>query len=99
MFFHPVGWCPTVFFVAIPVAGDSRTADEAAKHFASGFVWGQAMQSCARRRDYARSNAMAQTNDGKKRVYVHGHNRGGSNVPTHYRTPPCKPKATPKPKR
>jgi hypothetical protein len=42
---------------------------------------------------------MAQTNDGKKRVYVHGHNRGGSNVPTHYRTPPCKPKATPKPKR
>lgn len=37
---------------------------------------------------------MAQTEDGKKRVYVHEHTKGdGTKVPTHYRSTPdhCKP--------
>lgn len=42
---------------------------------------------------------MAQTQDGKKRVFVHGHARkDGSKVPAHYRTPPC-PTRTNKPKK
>ena len=43
---------------------------------------------------------MAQTNDGKKRVYVHPHTRrDGSKVGPHYRTPPCKPASASKSKR
>ena len=33
---------------------------------------------------------MAQTKNGKKRVYVHPHGKAdGTQVPPHYRTPPC----------
>lgn len=42
---------------------------------------------------------MAQTQSGKKRVFVHGHSRqDGSKVPPHYPTPPC-PTPTSKPKK
>ena len=42
---------------------------------------------------------MAQTRDGKKHVFVHGHSRrDGSKVPSHYRTPPC-PTLNNKPKK
>lgn len=48
---------------------------------------------------------MAETNDGRKRVYVHPHKKAdGTKVPPHYRTPPCpgpaqKPVSKPTPKK
>jgi len=44
---------------------------------------------------------MAQTTDGKKRVYVREYTTSkGVTVPTHYRTPPCAcPPPPPRPRR
>jgi len=40
---------------------------------------------------------MAETKDGKERVWVRPHKQDGKTIPGHYRTPPCPPaKAPPK---